>query len=227
VDGYLLVDKPVNWTSFDVVAKVRGCLKASGLKKPKVGHTGTLDPLASGLLIIVLGSYCKRAAEFSKLDKTYAVSARLGQTSTTGDEEGQKTAVSDLQPTQEQIDTVLRQFTGEISQIPPAHSAIKVGGKRSYELARQGKSVQLAPRQVKIHRFTEVEYEYPRLSFSVSVSSGTYIRSLVQDIGQAFGAGAYTTQLRRLSVGSYSVVDAIDLKDLTTLKLLASLQTTV
>lgn len=208
MDGLLLIDKPLGWTSFDVVAKVRGILRANGIKKPKVGHTGTLDPLASGLLILVLGTYCKRANEFTKLDKTYQVVAHLGQTSSTGDAEGQKTDVSTTQPTLEQVKAALDQFMGTIQQVPPQYSAIKVGGKRAYQLARQGKTVQLEPRPVTIHGFTEVNYQYPKLEFIVAVSSGTYVRSLVEDIGGQLGSGAYTAGLRRLTVGEYSVEDA-------------------
>src|SRR3990167_2289017 len=155
MDGILLVDKPQGRTSHDVVAKVRSVLKQSGVNKPKVGHTGTLDTLATGLLVLVVGSYTKRAQEFSKLDKTYEVTMKLGATSTTGDAEGTilpyvppqensqqsrslhpdtngKTTV----PTQAQLKTVLYSFVGEIEQVPPAYSAVKVGGKRAYKLAR-------------------------------------------------------------------------------------------
>lgn len=214
MDGLLLIDKPIDWTSFDVVAKVRGTLRQAGLSKPKVGHTGTLDPLASGLLVLVLGSYCKRAQEFSKLDKTYQLTARLGQTSTTGDAEGQKTDVSNIKPTRNQIDAALKRFLGSIEQVPPVYSAIKVNGKRAYELARQGKAPKLAARPVTIHEFTDVDYDYPELKMTVSVSSGTYIRSLVEDLGQALETGAYTAALRRTTVGQYRLDEAIGLDGL-------------
>lgn len=214
MDGFLLVDKPKNWTSFDVVAKVRGILRASGVPKPKVGHTGTLDPLATGLVIIVMGSYCKRAEEFSKMDKTYATVAHLGATSTTGDEEGEKTPVGTQKPSTEAVEAAVAQFTGEISQVPPVFSAIKVHGKRAYQLARAGKEVKIEPRTVQIHGFTEVNYHYPQLMFTVDVSSGTYIRTLVEDIGEALGTGAYTADLRRLTVGEYSVADAVPVDNL-------------
>ena len=226
MDGLLLVDKPAGWTSFDVVAKVRGCLRAGGIAKPKVGHTGTLDPLATGLLVLVLGSYCKRAQEFSKLDKSYQVTAQLGQTSTTGDEEGLKTIVAVAQkPAQDKLTAAIKQFTGVIQQTPPAYSAIKVGGKRAYQLARAGQTVKIEPRQVTIHEFTEVKYDYPSLSFVVDVSSGTYIRTLVEQIGQAVATGAYTSQLRRLSVGTYQVADSLELTDITAQKIQAHLVT--
>lgn len=225
MDGLLLVDKPLNWTSFDVVAKTRGIIKSTGVKKPKVGHTGTLDPLATGLMILVLGSYCKRAAEFSKLDKTYKVTAILGKTSTTGDNEGQKTTVSSQKPTQEQVQAALAQFIGPIQQKPPQYSAIKVNGQRAYQLARDGKTVDLEPRSVTIHTITEVKYHYPELSFSVSVSSGTYVRSLVEDVGNALGVGAYTGLLRRTQVGSYDLDKALAVQNLSAVSIAQNLQT--
>ena len=209
MDGLLLVDKPKGWTSFDVVAKVRGILKKSGVQKPKVGHTGTLDPLATGLLVLTLGSYTKRAQEFSKLDKTYEVTMKLGQTSTTGDEEGEKTVVSKHQPTKAEIATNLRLFVGEIKQVPPAYSAIKVGGQRAYKLARAGKAVKLEPRKVKIYSIELTNYSYPFVEFRATVSSGTYIRSLVEDIGRQLGTGAYMSDLRRTQIGSFHVDNAV------------------
>lgn len=203
-DGILLIDKPKGWTSFDVVAKIRGQLKReTGLKKPKVGHTGTLDPLATGLLIIVTGSYCKRAQEFSKLDKVYEVTMKLGETSTTDDDEGEKTKIGDRKPDIEEITRVLNAFVGEIQQTPPAFSAIKINGKRAYKLAREGKEVKMEPRTVTIHSITEVKYDYPLVYFTAHVSSGSYIRSLVRDVGEKLATGAYMTDLRRTKVGDY------------------------
>lgn len=209
MDGILLIDKPRGWTSFDVVAKIRGQLKReTGLKKPKVGHTGTLDSLATGLLIIVTGSYCKRAAEFSKLDKVYEVTMKLGQTSTTGDEEGQKTTISASEPSKQALEAILGRYTGQIMQTPPAYSAIKVNGQRAYKLAREGKAVILEPRPVTIYNITGVEYTYPTVKFTTKVSSGTYIRSLVEDIGKDLDTGAYMSDLRRTEVGEYSLKNA-------------------
>lgn len=209
----LLIDKPSGWTSFDVVAKVRGLVRQeTGLKKPKVGHTGTLDPLATGLLVLCVGSYCKRAQEFSKLDKTYEVTMKLGQTSTTGDEEGVKTHVSDEKPSEEAVKAAVMSFVGEISQVPPAFSAIKVNGQRAYKLARAGKSLKLEPRQVTIYEITDVNYAYPEVKFTAHVSSGTYIRSLVEDIGAELKTGAYMSALRRTMVGSFSLAKAQDLE---------------
>jgi tRNA pseudouridine55 synthase len=207
-DGILLIDKPSGWSSFDVVAKVRGTLKRATGKKIKVGHTGTLDPLATGLMIVVVGTYCKRAQEFSKLDKTYDVTMTLGLTSETDDEEGAKTIINDVQPTQQALEVALGEQTGLIMQTPPIYSAIKIDGKRAYDLARKGKAVKIEPRQVTVHDITLHQYEYPNVVFTTSVSSGTYIRSMVRDIGESLTCGAYMSQLRRTVVGEYSINDS-------------------
>ncbi len=209
MDGILLIDKQKGWTSFDVVAKVRGLIRQStGQKKPKVGHCGTLDPLATGLLVIVVGGYTKKASELSKKDKTYQVSMKLGEASSTGDEEGNKEYVSNNQPTLQEVEEVIKGFTGDIDQIPPAYSAVKVNGKRAYKLARAGKDFKLKPRRVTIYEINDIDYHYPTVKFRTTVSSGTYIRSLVKDIGDQLKTGAYMTELRRTKVGSFSVKDA-------------------
>lgn len=216
MDGLLLVDKPMEWTSFDVVARVRGVIKhGTGTKKLKVGHTGTLDPLATGLLILTVGSYCKRAQEFSKLDKVYEVTMRLGATSTTGDEEGVKTIISEKIPTLEELETTVRSFVGDIQQVPPAYSAVKVDGQRAYKLARAGKEVILEPRRVTVHGISELSYTYPTVTFMVHVSSGTYVRALVEDMGKHLGTGAYMAGLRRTKIGAFSINDAIATERLT------------
>ncbi len=215
MDGLLLVDKPKDWTSFDVVAKVRGTLKKSGISKPKVGHTGTLDPQATGLLVLTLGSYCKRAGEFSKLDKVYEVELTLGKTSTTDDSEGEITKISDNKPSSSEVEEAINAFLGEIQQTPPAFSAIKVDGKRAYKLAREGKEVKLEPRTVTIHKITDINYSYPKVTFATEVSSGTYIRSLARDIGEKLGIGAYMSDLRRTKVGDFDLSRAISTTDLT------------
>lgn len=214
MDGILLVDKPTGWTSHDVVAKVRSILKAETGQKVKVGHTGTLDPMATGLLILVVGSYTKRAGEFSKLDKVYEAELTLGATSTTGDKEGELRRISDKKPGLQQIEDSLNQFMGKIQQTPPAYSAIKVDGKRAYDVARKGGEVKLEPREVTIYEITDVNYDYPTLKFTTKVSSGTYIRSLAEDIGEALGAGAYLSSLHRTKVGDFEVKDASDLSRL-------------
>lgn len=225
-DGLLLIDKPLGWTSFDVVAKVRGIIKhGTDVKKPKVGHTGTLDPLATGLLVLTIGSYCKRAQEFSGLDKTYEVTMHLGLTSTTGDEEGDKTPVSDRRPDTGEIKNAIAFFIGKIEQTPPVYSAIKVNGQRAYKLARAGKEVKLEPREVTVYSIENLEYTYPELKFTTRVSSGTYIRSLVEDIGKRLGAGAYMTALRRTSVGSWDISEALLMENLDANKITVELQT--
>ncbi len=221
----LLVDKPYGWSSFDVVAKVRGTLKRESGWKIKVGHTGTLDPLATGLMIIVVGSYCKRAEEFSKLDKTYETTMKLGEVSTTGDAEGEKTPLADKKPDEDKLTEVLRDFVGDSMQTPPIHSAIKIGGKRAYKLAREGKRVVIEPRPVRINNITLTNYGYPYVTFTASVGSGTYIRSLVQDIGERLQTGAYMSDLRRITVGQFSIDDALtDLPDISYENIMKSLR---
>ncbi len=214
LQGLLLIDKSIGWTSFDVVAKVRGAIKQSGVAKPKVGHTGTLDPLATGLLVLVVGSYTKRAGEFSKLDKTYEVTMRLGQSSSTGDDEGDKTVVSSREPSQNELENAIKSFEGEIMQTPPQFSAIKVNGQRAYKLARAGKTVTLEPRKVTVHILQINEYKYPEVKFTADVSSGTYIRSLVEDIGAKLETGAYMSDLCRTRVGQFELNKAIAIQDL-------------
>ncbi|HMS23344.1 MAG TPA: tRNA pseudouridine(55) synthase TruB [Candidatus Saccharibacteria bacterium] len=209
MNGVLLVDKPKGWTSFDVVAKVRGLIKQkTGLKRPKVGHAGTLDPLATGLLIVLVGDECKNQDKYMKLDKTYEVELKLGETSTTDDGEGEITKISDKVPTKSEVIDTINSFIGEINQVPPIFSAIKVDGKRAYKLARQGSKPEMKPRAITIHSITDIDYKYPFIAFTTSVSSGTYIRSLVRDIGENLGTAAYMTNLRRTKVGERLITDA-------------------
>ncbi len=217
MDGLLLVDKPKGWTSFDVVAKVRGLIRAEskrqGLeRKIKVGHTGTLDPLAMGLLVLAIGSYTKKVPELTKQDKTYEAEMVLGHTSTTDDAEGQITEVSNRQPTLEELTEVLGTFIGTIDQVPPQFSAIKVGGVKSYDAARRGETVEYKPRTVTIHTMSDVAYEYPHVRFTVGVGSGTYIRSLARDVGERLGTGAYLSELRRTTVGSFNIQNAVSME---------------
>jgi tRNA pseudouridine55 synthase len=217
MQGLLLVDKPAGWTSFDVVNYVRRQVATAEGKKPKhvkVGHTGTLDPFATGLLILLIGKdYTRRAGEFSKLDKTYEVTMRLGQTSTTGDPEGEICAVSDKVPTEADVKAALKQFVGEIMQTPPIYSAIKIDGQRAYKLARAGQEVKIEPRPVTINSLKLTSYTYPEVKFTADVSSGTYIRTLAEDLGHTLGTGAYTTQLRRTRVGEFSIKTAAAVTD--------------
>ena len=215
IEGLLLVDKPAGVSSFGVVAKVRGVLRAHfGVKNIKVGHTGTLDPAATGLLVLAIGKYTKRVPELLKQDKVYEVTMKLGETSTTGDKEGDISVVSDAEPTKEVILEALLAFTGQIMQTPPAFSAIKVNGQRAYNLARKGKEVVIEPRQVTIYKNELVSYEYPYVRFTSEVGSGTYIRSLVEDIGNMLETGAYMSNLRRTSIGDFSIENAVPLADI-------------
>jgi tRNA pseudouridine55 synthase len=209
VDGLLLIDKPAGWTSHDVVARIRSVIRTQTGQKTKVGHTGTLDPFATGLLVLVVGGYTKKAGEFSKLDKTYEAEITLGATSSTGDIEGEITPKSGQVPSKMTLQAILSRFEGEISQIPHKYSAVKVGGQRAYKMARAGKEVKLEPREVTIYSFELLSYEYPKVKTRTKVSSGTYIRSLAEDIGEALGTGAYLSALRRTTVGNYRIVDAL------------------
>lgn len=195
-------------TSFGVVARVRRRLSEEAGKRVKVGHTGTLDPFATGLMILVVGKATKRAGEFSKLDKVYEATITLGKESTTGDPEGDITEVSDRVPTQEEIEKVLRQFTGEIQQTPPIFSAIKIDGQRAYKLARDGKEIEMPVRTITVYSLELLEYTYPELKIRTHVSSGTYIRTLAKDIGDALGVGAYCSELRRTVVAEHDVKNA-------------------
>lgn len=208
MDGIVLIDKPANMTSFGVVARVRRRLSQEAGKKVKVGHTGTLDPFATGLMIIVIGKACKRAGEFSKLDKVYEATITLGKESTTGDPEGDITEVSDAVPTREEVEQVLGQFTGEIQQIPPIFSAIKIDGQRAYKLARDGKEIEMPVRIITVYSLELLEYAYPEVKIRTHVSSGTYIRTLAKDIGDALGTGAYCSELRRTKVSDYNISEA-------------------
>lgn len=207
-NGIILIDKPSGMTSFGVVARVRRVLSQKQGKKVKVGHTGTLDPFATGLMILVIGKECKNAGTYSKLDKIYEATIKLGQTSTTGDTEGEITEISNLVPTSQDIEKVLKKFTGEITQRPPIYSAIKIDGQRAYKLARDGKQIEMPERQVTIFELDLIDYTYPELKIRAHVSSGTYIRSLAEDMGVALGTGAYCTQLHRISISKWSVDQA-------------------
>jgi tRNA pseudouridine55 synthase len=213
-----LIDKPKGWTSFDVVNYIRRMVANAEGKKPrnvKVGHTGTLDPLATGLLVILVGKeFTKLAESLSKQDKTYEVTMKLGEVSTTGDEEGEKSKVSSLKVESQRIDKALQECTGEIMQTPPAFSAMKVNGQRAYRMARQGKEVKLEPRPVTIYDIKLVSYDYPFAKFVCRVSSGTYVRSLVEDLGKALGTGAYMSDLRRTTIGDFSLNNAQKVEDL-------------
>lgn len=213
MDEILLIDKPAGMTSFGVVARLRRVLSKQEGKKVKVGHTGTLDPFATGLMIIVTGRMCRRAMEFTKLDKWYEAEIILGAESTTGDPEGELSRISGKRPDKSEIKQVLQKFTGKIEQIPPAFSAVKVNGRRAYQLARAGKEVDIPKRIVTIYALELIGYDYPVLKLRTHVSSGTYVRSLAADIGKELKTGAYCQNLRRIKIADYDVKNARVLAD--------------
>lgn len=213
MNGLLLVNKPVGISSFDCIRQLR---RITGFKK--IGHAGTLDPAASGLMLLLLGPATKQAGSFSKLDKVYEAEVTLGAESTTGDREGLLNKISSKVPTLADTENALNKFVGTITQTPSAYSAIKIDGTRAYKLARQGKEVEMPSRQVTIYDLKVESYSYPKLKITTCVSSGTYIRSLAQDVGRKLGTGAYLSGLVRTKVGEYQLADAIELQD-------ASLQT--
>ena len=217
MNGWLLIDKPLQWTSFDVVNKVRSIIARHRGVKPKsikVGHTGTLDPLASGLLVLAVGKATKQISGLIKDNKTYQATMILGRNSSTGDREGDLQDVSSHQPSIEGIKTVFDKFTGEITQTPPQFSAIKVAGVPAYKRARKGQTVELKARRATIHKLNLLRYEYPEVDFDCQVSSGTYVRTLAEDIGKALKTGSYLGALRRTTVGQYGIDDAIDIADI-------------
>lgn len=207
----LLFDKPLEWTSFDVVNYVRMELRRKlHLKDLKIGHAGTLDPMATGLVIVCTGRMTKRIDEFMSLEKEYIGEMQLGYTTPSFDSE---TQIDGHYPvdhiTEELIYSTTKFFLGEIEQVPPTYSAVKIKGKRAYELIRQGVPVQLKPKIVRISQFDILHIEEYRVTFRVRCSKGTYIRALVRDFGQKIHSGAYLTQLRRTAIGDYLVVNAM------------------
>lgn len=210
---FLLIDKPKGITSHDVVDRVRGI---TGIRK--VGHAGTLDPMATGLLIVGVGreSTKKLGILINKTSKTYLADVFLGEERDTHDEEGVVIEKKEGFPKPEKIvlAKLLDEFKGEIEQVPPKHSAIKIKGQKAYKLARKGKKVELKKRKVRIHDIRLVSYEFPILSLKVEVSSGTYIRALARDIGRKVGSGAYLKSLRRTKIGKFSVKQAVKLDNL-------------
>ena len=233
-DQIILIDKPAGISSFGVVAKIRGKLKAEFGHKIKVGHTGTLDPFATGLLILLSGKMTKKSNEFLKLDKVYEATLKLGFTSTTGDPEGEITKYDSIwagdgagwspsarrlspstmgeaattEPAQSIIVSTLNSFIGKIRQTPPKFSAIKINGQRAYKLAREGNDFEIPSREIEIYSIEILKYNYPELTIRVHCSSGTYIRTLAEDIGKTLKTGAYLTALRRIKIGNYDVKDA-------------------
>ncbi len=200
----ILIDKPLHWTSFDVVRKIRSTLRIK-----KVGHAGTLDPLATGLLIVCTGKFTKKINEYMAQEKEYTGSFTLGAITPTYDLESKPTDVKDYQHiTEEQIHQATKAFTGEILQKPPIYSAIKKEGTSLYELARRGAEVEIEPRKIFIKEFIITDIQLPVIYFKVICSTGTYIRSLANDFGAALGCGAYLSELRRTRIGDLHVTNA-------------------
>ncbi|MFM1795104.1 MAG: hypothetical protein RL642_1489 [Bacteroidota bacterium] len=207
----LLIDKPLEWTSFDAVKKIR-----TQIGIPKVGHAGTLDPLATGLLIICTGKFTKKINEYMAAEKEYTGTFTLGATTPTYDLESEPTPVGPFAHfTNDDLKKATVPFTGEIMQVPPAHSAIKKAGTPAYILARKGKDVQLDPRKITISVFEITKVELPIVHFRVVCSTGTYIRSLAFDYGNQLGCGAYLSSLRRTRIGSFSVDEAESIQSFT------------
>lgn len=214
----LLIDKPLDWTSFDVVNKIRYKLKHKlGVKKIKVGHAGTLDPRATGLLIICTGKFTKKLQNLQGLTKDYTGTIKLGATTPSFDAETQEDEQFPIEHlTPELLQTVKLDFLGELSQIPPMFSAIKVDGQPLYKKARKGQMVEVEPRKITIETFNLTRIELPEVDFEVKCSKGTYIRSLAYDFGKACESGGYLTALRRTKIGDYDIEDAWKLEDFIT-----------
>jgi tRNA pseudouridine55 synthase len=211
--GVLVVDKAKGPTSHDIVASLRRVLQLR-----RIGHCGTLDPLASGILVICLGRYTRLNRWLSSADKEYEATIRLGATSATGDAQGPIEHHAEITPpTSSAIPCELKAFIGPTDQVPPAYSAIKVGGVRSYKRARRGEQVDLKARRIEIHALDLIRYVYPDLVVRIHCSSGTYIRVLAEDIGQALGTGAYLAELRRLRVGNLGLDMALAVDDIAAL----------
>lgn len=236
MDEIQLIDKPAGVTSFGVVARVRRRLteearrewdaKYGNLteeerkhvparpKKVKVGHAGTLDPFATGLLIVLIGKATKKAQEFLKLDKEYEATVVLGQKSTTGDPEGEITEVVGVQePTREEVEECARGMVGEMMQRVPEYSAVKINGQRAYKLARAGKKVEMPVRKVNIYSLEVLDYAWPEVKIRTKVSSGTYIRTLGEEMGERLGTGAYVKELRRTQVGEWRIEESKTLEE--------------
>lgn len=209
-DGALLVDKPSEWTSHDVVAKVRNHFRLE-----KVGHCGTLDPMATGLLILVLGKATRMSERFMSADKIYDGTMRLGETTDSYDADGELTSTRPVPPlTLGDLNDCAEQFLGDLQQVPPMVSAKKIQGTALYKLARKGIEVPREPRLVHIHTNRFSDYEEPFAYFRVSCTKGTYVRSLAHELGEKLGCGAHLTALRRVGSGRFDVADAIPLPEL-------------
>lgn len=212
MDGFLLIDKEKGMTSFDVIRVLK---RKFDIKKLKIGHAGTLDPIATGLMIIAIGKATKLLGKFLGADKTYIGSGKFGAVSDTYDADGKITEMPDIEPVSLDLikKVVQEKLIGKISQMPPKFSAKRVNGERAYDLARKGEEFTLKPKEVEVYDFKILSFGWPRVEFSVSCSSGTYIRSLVHDLGQALGVGAYMDSLRRTQIGNAKIDDAVRISE--------------
>ncbi|MFQ3333136.1 MAG: tRNA pseudouridine55 synthase [Thalassomonas sp.] len=216
LDGQiLLINKPLGWTSFDVVRKIKNLIRTKySLKKIKVGHAGTLDPLASGLLIVCTGKFTKRISKLQGQAKIYTGDITLGGTTPSYDLETEVDATFETSHISEElIKKTTSQFTGKIDQKPPIFSALKRGGERLYEKARRGESIEIEARKVSVHAFDITGIEMPKVSFEIKCSKGTYIRSIAYDFGLALNSGAHLSKLCRTAIGDYQLADALDVSN--------------
>lgn len=204
-DHVLLLDKPLNWTSFDVVKKIKYAFKFK-----KLGHAGTLDPLATGLLVLCSGKKTKSIEEIQKQNKVYEGTINIGFTTPSYDLETKPENPKDISGVDMQdLEKIKKDFVGKIEQTPPIHSAVKKDGKRAYELARKGESIKLNARKVTVYSFDILKYDQGQITFKIECSKGTYIRSIANDFGEKLGTGGYLSSLRRTKIGDYSVKDAL------------------
>lgn len=209
ISGVLVVDKPVGLTSHDVVQIIR-----KGTNIRRAGHTGTLDPRASGVLVILIGPAVRLSEYVSASDKRYQAVVQLGATTDTYDADGRILTTSPVNVTEEQFETALKKFIGTIEQVPPPYSAVKIKGRRAYEMAREGEEVDLAPRMIQVYNLELLEWAPPEAVIDVYCSSGTYVRSLAHDLGEALGCGAHLVGLRRTKSGRFTLRDAVPLRKL-------------
>ena len=211
----LLIDKPLEWTSFDVVKKVRNLIKKKlQIKKIKVGHSGTLDPLATALLIVCTGKFTKRIEEIQWQEKTYTGQFTLGATTPSFDRETKVNhTFNTAHITKQLLEETTKQFVGEITQIPPIFSALKKDGKRLYDFARENEEVEIKERKVMVHSFEITDINFPEVNFKISCAKGTYIRSIANDFGRALNSGAYLSKLCRTKIGKYNLKDAFSLNE--------------
>jgi len=210
----LLIDKPINWTSFDVVKYIRKSLtNRFKVKKIKVGHAGTLDPLATGLLIICIGKETKNITKYQNLKKTYIGKFKLGETTPSFDSETEVNKTYEyLNITEFDVKTVSKEFVGKSMQTPPIFSALKKNGKRMYEYARENLEVEIDEREIEIDEFRITEFKTPVVNFEITCSKGTYIRSIANDFGKKLNSGSYLFELRRVNIGDYSVLNAYNIQ---------------